>query len=203
MEHLLDRKIRQLHEALGLMRRPNIDGVQVERGLAADHYYVKVDFNQGRTEADLSNVATLLVANIACLKDHLKAWCEANAKPFEGDTLISSNRDVALIHDLWNTDKHAVLDRSRSGSKPKLEDIRQTLALSTGASGGIVLRVEMGTGKLLTHSLGDGSAGLRVTARIVDEGGTPLGELSEVCQRAAAAWEQTLLQAGVSIPARA
>jgi hypothetical protein len=203
MEQLFDRKIRQLHEALGSMRSPNIEAVQVERGSAADHYYVKVDFNQGRTEANLSNVATLLVANIACLKDHLKAWCEKHAKPFEGETLINSNRDVAIIHDLWNTDKHAVLDRPRSGHKPKLEEIRQTLVLSTGASGGTVLRMEMSTGKLLARSLADGSAGLRVTARIVDEDGTLLGELSEVCQRATSAWEQALVQADVSIPVRA
>jgi hypothetical protein len=204
MLHLLDRKIRQLHEALGAMRSPSIESVQIERGLAADNYYFKIDFNQSRTEAELSNLATLLVANIACLKDHLKVWCEANKAPFEGDTLINTNRDAALIHDLWNTDKHAVLNKPRSGHKPKLVDIRQRLALSTGTSesGGAVLQIEMATGKLLTHSLGDGSAGLRVTARIVDENGVMLGELSDVCQRATEAWERTLVQAGISIPAR-
>jgi hypothetical protein len=169
MLHPLDRKIRQLHEALGAMRSPNIDAVKVEKGFRADHYYAKVDFNQGRTEADLSNVVTLIVTNIACLKDHLKVWCEANTKPFEGDRLINTNRDVALIHDLWNTDKHAALDRPRSGHRPKLIEIRQTLALSTGGSGGTVFRMDLATGKLETQSLADGSAGLRVAALIVDE----------------------------------
>ena len=49
----------------------------------------------------------MLLNNIACLKDHLKSWCKKNNKPFAGDQLINSNRDVAIIHDLWNLDKHA------------------------------------------------------------------------------------------------
>lgn len=170
MLSLLDRKIRQLHEALGNLRSPGVESVRTDHGVTSGAYCCKVDFNQGRTEAELANLASLLVANIACLKDHLKEWCASNGSPFEGDTLINTNRDVALVHDLWNTDKHATLTKSRSGCRPKVVGLRKTLALTTGPGeqGGTVFRMELGTGKVLTSSLGGGSTGLRVNGQIVD-----------------------------------
>jgi len=205
MLSLLDRKIRQLHEALGDVQSPHLEAVHTERGVAFGAYYCRVDFNQGRTEAELANLASLLVANVACLKDHLKQWCSNSGKAFEGDTLINTNRDVALVHDLWNTDKHATLTKSRSGCQPKLIDLRQTLALTTGVGekGGTVFRMELATGKVLAQSSGSGSSGIRVSAQIVDEHGTKVGDFLEVCERATSAWEQALVRAGVPIPLRA
>ena len=204
MLNLLDRKIRQLHEALGNLQSPGVESVRTDRSVTSDAYYCKVDFNQGRTEAELANLASLLVANIACLKDHLKEWCANNGRPFEGDTLINTNRDVALVHDLWNTDKHAKLTKARSGCRPKVVGLRQTLALTTGSGeqGGTVFRMELGTGKVLTSSIGGGSSGLRVNGQIADENDTKVGEFLEVCQRATDAWEQALVHAGIPIPPR-
>ena len=43
------------------------------------------------------------------------------------DQLIDSNRDVAIIHDLRNLDKHAELNRpSRSGLSPRLQQPAHT-----------------------------------------------------------------------------
>src|SRR5216684_78939 len=98
---------------------------------------VKFAFQKGADTATAANRASQLMANIACLKDHLKAWCNRNGKPFAGDTLIDSNRDVAIVHDLWNLDKHAELNRpSRSGLSPRFrEPARSSLVLKVGADG--------------------------------------------------------------------
>ena len=68
-----------------------------------------------------ANRVSLLLNNIACLKDHLKSWCKKNGKPFTGDQLMDSNRDAAIIHDLWNLDKHGGPSHdSKSGLSPRL-----------------------------------------------------------------------------------
>jgi hypothetical protein len=78
------------------------------------------DFTKVEKPATTANRVSTLVNNIACLKDYLKAWCKKNGRPFTGDQLIDGNRDVAIIHDLWNLDKHAELNRpSRSGLSPR------------------------------------------------------------------------------------
>jgi hypothetical protein len=201
----IDLKVRQMHEAMGAMQPPLPDTFKSETGERLGGVYRRVDFNQGRTPADLANVVSLVLANIGCLKDHLKAWCASNDKEFSGEALINTNRDVALVHDLWNTDKHASLNRSRSGFKPQLVDLRQYFAISAGTEPGAcaVFQMDMATGKATTTATGGGAANMLVSARIVDHDGSLLGELSEVCGQAVDAWQQELLKAGVVLSAGA
>src|SRR5205823_4226020 len=86
-----------------------------------NQFVTSIDFTMGTDRATAANRVSLLLNNIACLKDHLKLWCKKNGKPFTGEQLIGGNRDAAIIHDLWNLDKHAELNRpSRSGLSPRL-----------------------------------------------------------------------------------
>lgn len=49
---------------------------------------------------------------------------------FKGDELIKDNHDVALVHDLWDKDKHARLDRPpRSDINATLVNLKQKLQL--------------------------------------------------------------------------
>jgi hypothetical protein len=121
---VLDRKVRQMHAALDALSAGDLSGIALQRESGATYVSMKVDFNSQSDPIELANAATLLIANIASLKDHLKAWCRSKGLPFHGESLIDNNNAVGLIHDLWNVDKHAELTRKpRSGSVPRLKDV--------------------------------------------------------------------------------
>src|SRR5215470_6309926 len=124
----IEQKLAQLYAALAEMRiTEKLSSIRPKTVRVGNQFATSVDFSQGTDQATAANRVSLLINNIACLKDHLKSWCKRNGKPFTGDQLIDSNRDVAIIHDLWNLDKHAELNRpSRSGLSPRLAQPPQT-----------------------------------------------------------------------------
>jgi hypothetical protein len=139
-----------------------------------------------------------LLANIACLKDHLKVWCTKQSKPFAGDTLIDSNKEVAIVHDLWNLDKHGKLDRSRSGLYPRLEDTpRSTMVLKaeTGKPQPMFFIPIGGGGGPIQAKDG---ASLRIVASVVDTDGNRLGNLEDICEKAVDAWEAEFKKVGLT-----
>ena len=203
MIDLLDRKIRQMHAALDGLTSDDLSVIKPKFGHFNGGFYSRVDFNEGTNEAELANVASLLVANIACMKDHLKVWCKKHGSIFEGDKLINKNRSVALVHDLWNVDKHAELkDAPRSGQYPRLRGLRRTLVISAGtaAGAGAFFSMDPRTGKVTTGSSGGGSVQLTLEAQVVDENGNILGQFTEICEQATEAWCHAFTDAGVPLP---
>jgi len=199
----LDRKIRQMHLALANIKNEDFSTIKMERGETVGGFYCAINFNDSTSDVELANVASLLVSNIACLKDHLKIWCKKHGRSFEGDKLIDSNLSVALVHDLWNVDKHAELNKPpRSGHHPKLTGLRRVLALSSGTQTGSSSSFSFNprAGKVIIGTSGSGAVQIVLFAQIVDENNTPLGLFSTICEQAAAAWEQELKKAGVPIP---
>jgi len=202
MLDVLDRKIRQMHESLGALRNADISNLRQEHAQTESGFYRSIDFSQGKTEAGLANIATLLVANIACLKDHLKVWCKMNSIAFEGDNLINSDSNVAIVHDLWNIDKHTDQNSNkRSGHIPKLVNLRQTLNLSSGtqAGGYATFTMDPKTGQMSMQSSGGGSVGLVISGDVLDENGNRLGDFLEICEKAVQAWKYALLNSGIPI----
>ena len=204
MIDLLDLKIRQMHEALGELKDSDLSSIKPELLSTHQGFYCNVDFSQGNTDAGLANVASLLITNIACMKDHLKAWCTKNNKIFEGDILIGSDKNVALVHDLWIIDKHAELRASRSGHRPRIQGLCQMLSFSTGPSLGSsgMFTIDPRTGEVKTQTQGSASVKLVITGQVVDEIGNLLGDFAAICEKATVAWEEALNRAGVVIPAR-
>jgi hypothetical protein len=200
MQDILDLRIRQLHESMGAMRTADLSGTKVTTTVEADMFYQTIDFSDGMTDAQLANSVSLLIANIARLKDHLKVWCDRAGAPFRGEQLINSNRDVGLIHDLWNRDKHGGSRGTRSGLDPELRNIMRELVLATGDAAGssVSMSFDPRTGQMVVE--GDGKAELVIDADIVDRSGTRVGGLIEVAERATTAWEQLLTATGVSVP---
>ena len=199
---MLDRRVRQMHLALADAKTSDLSSLEIERAVTAEGFYCAINFNEGTSEAELANVATLLVANIACMKDHLKVWCKKNSSPFEGDNLINTNGSVAIVHDLWNTDKHAELTTPpRSGHRPRLENLKRVLRLSSGdqAGSGSFFSFDPRTGTVLTGTSGSGAVQLALDAQVVDEHSSPLGDFTTLCEQAIAAWEQELKKAGVPL----
>jgi hypothetical protein len=203
MIELLDKKVRQMHAALEGLSTEDLSAIEVTTGITPAMYYAAIDFSGN--QVNLANIATLLLANIACLKDHLKTWCQKNGRPFDGDDLINSNRDVAIVHDLWNLDKHAELKRPpRSGFHPEIRRLHRPLALSIGpgTEGEAMFMFDPRTGAMTVPASGTGSVSLQLRGEVVDESGGVLGDFSAICEKAALGWEGALLKAGVPIPTR-
>ena len=199
----LERKIRQMHAALEGLATGDLSNIEPRVTSSDTHVFAIVDFNENSDPIALYNAVSLLVANIASLKDHLKVWCKRHGVPFHGDALINGNKAVALVHDLWNTDKHAELNSPpRSGHKPSLKDVRTALRISTGmtAGSGAFFSMDPRTGKLTTGTTGGGKVELALVAQIVDEAGAVLGDFTQTCEEAVEAWSNTLTAAGVQIP---
>lgn len=72
----IDRKIRQMHAALDAIATEDLSGIKPQIECGATYTSMKVDFNENSDPIELANAATLLIANIASLKDHLKVWCK-------------------------------------------------------------------------------------------------------------------------------
>jgi hypothetical protein len=191
----IEQKLQQMYAALrGMELKDKLPTIQPQVRRIGNRDVKVFDLNQAADGATAANQVSLLLNNVACLKDHLKAWCNKNGKPFTGEDLINNNRDVAIIHDLWNLDKHAELNRrSRSGLSPRLQSPPVAAIAPKGSS--FVLDFKMVDGRL------QGQANLRIAAIVVDEEGNSLGGLEDIALRAVAAWEAEFVRTGVTLTA--
>jgi hypothetical protein len=167
--------------------------------VSGDRSITSWDFTKIEKPATVANRVSLLVNNIACLKDHLHAWCNKNGKPRTGDHLIDSNRDVAIIHDLWNLDKHGELDRpSRSGLSPRFQQPAHTTLERkiTNSEETLIVAISICNGGRVQPFEGTNA---KITATVVDSDGNTLGDLDSICLRAVAAWEAEFVKAGLKI----
>lgn len=197
----LDRRIRQIHVSLGEVATEDLSSVIPKQGVRGDRFYSVIDFNEGMDDAQLLNVVEKLVENVARIRDHLKVWCAQNGLPFDGDAVINNNRSVALVHDLWNTQKHAELSRQpRSGIKPQLVDVRKGLRL-TAEPGGFAVFTLGPRGEPVVQS-SNGRGELVIDGEIHDEHGTHVAGFYETCVDAVDHWEAALTRAGVTVPKR-
>jgi hypothetical protein len=190
----IEQKLQQMYAALrGLELTDKLPTLKPQVKRIGNQDVRVFDLNQAADGAAAANQVSLLLNNVACLKDHLKAWCNKNSKPFTGEDLINNNRDVAIIHDLWNLDKHAELNRrSRSGLSPRFQSPPVTAIVPKGSS--FVLDFKMVGGRLESQQ-----ANLRILAIVVDEHGNSLGGLEDIALRAVTAWEAELVRTGVTL----
>jgi hypothetical protein len=193
----LHQKLEQLYAALGeLLVTEKLSSIKPTTKRVGNEFVTSIDFTKGTDDATAANRVSLLLNNIGCLKDHLKAWCKKNDKPFTGDQLINSNRNVAIIHDLWNLDKHAEWDRpSRSGLSPRLQHPPCT-GLTFKGGGPMMVTMGMFEGGIIQAA---GEASLRIAASVVDKDGNGLGDLETIALRAVAAWEAEFVKAGMTL----
>jgi len=191
----IEQKLQQMYAALrGMELKDKLPTIQPQVRRIGNQDVKVFDLNQAADGVTAANQVSLLLNNVACLKDHLKAWCNKNGKPFTGEDLINNNRDVAIIHDLWNLDKHAELNRrSRSGLSPRLQGPPVAAIAPKGSS--FVLDFKMVNGRL------QGQANLRITAIVVDAQGNSLGGLEDIALRAVTAWEAEFVRTGVTLNA--
>ena len=195
----LEQKIQQMYNALEEMELTGkLNYIKPEfRPASGGGFSWRFDFTKGADAPTAANRVSQLIANIACLKNHLRTWCVKNGKTFEGEKLINSNRDVAIVHDLWNLDKHSELDRSRSGLFPRLrEPARSAIVLRGGGPGGeqSMITIPMFGGPIQAT----GAAALRISAVVVDQDGKDIDDLENICTRAVSAWEAEFQKVGLT-----
>ncbi len=194
----IERKVEQMYRALAEMKvisQPTALPIKSRR--TATSVSLGINLDKIADDVDAANRASQLLNNIACLKDHLKVWCQKNAQPFGGDTLIDSNREVAVVHDLWNLDKHGKLDRSRSGLYPIWKDPpRSAIELKCGPgtpeSG---ISVEFFSGSVQTT----GDVGVSIVATVADKDGNVLGSFEKICEKAVDGWKVEFKKVGLNI----
>jgi hypothetical protein len=162
----IEQKLEQLYAALAEMRiTDKLASMRPTRVDSGGRFAATFDFTKIEKPATAANRISTLVSNIASLKDHLHSWCRKTGKPETGDLLINSNRDVAIIHDLWNLDKHAELNRpSRSELSPRLQPARTTLEFKVTTSEETpLITIPVFGGPIQAH----GDANVRITATVV------------------------------------
>lgn len=206
----LDRRIRQMHASLDETASEDLSSVRV-RPVAEgkpwpggpEGWVIIADLDGDMDDAQLLNVAEKLVENIARLRDHLKVWCIQSALPFDGDAVINNNRSVALVHDLWNTQKHAELSRpTRSGiKKPQLVRVAKAMRVTQGPTESTHFRLPL-DGSPMFRVSGPGRGELILDGEIQDENGNRVAGFLETCEEAVGHWEAALARAGVVVPPR-
>jgi hypothetical protein len=193
-------RLKRLYAALAGMkvteRLPSMRPTTHQEGHRAD---ISFDFTNGIDPATAANRVSLLLNNIACLKDHLRQWCNKNGKAFTGEELLGTNRDAAIIHDLWNWDKHGESNRnSRSGFHPRIgRDAHTALVLKGDSKSnrvGVTIPL-VGGGSTQVY----GDASLRIVATVVDMNGNQIGDLEPIALRAIAAWEAEFAKVGIKL----
>jgi hypothetical protein len=196
----IEQKVDQMYKALKAMEvTEKLPSVKPEFKSTTGSLSVSYNFKKGTDTATAANRVSQLLANIACLKDHLKVWCTKQSKPFAGDMLIDSNKAVAIVHDLWNLDKHGTLDRSRSGLYPRLEDAPRSTMVLKAETGKpqpkFFIPIGGGGGPIQAK---DG-ASLRIVASVVDKDGNRLGNLEDICEKAVDAWKAEFKKVGLTL----
>jgi hypothetical protein len=194
----IEQKLAQMYAALReLQITEKLPSIKLKTKRVGARFATSIDFTEGADEATAANRVSLLLNNIACLKDHLKFWCKKNGKPFTGDQLIDSNKDVAILHDLWNLDKHAELNRPpRSKLSPRFAQPAHASLMFKGGSEPASVTIPFFRDGVIRTT---GAASLRISARVVDKDGNGLGDFESIALRAVAAWEAEFVKAGMRL----
>ena len=157
------------------------------------------DFRGGLANAELSNIAYMLIHNIANLHDHLKKWAANNGKDKRKvDKAFAQSPDLKIVKDLSKNDKHGYPPRNVGYSKkyPQLVNINRVMQLKTQAKKGSTIGMTLGAGGA-PKFFGDGTAKAIITGDVVDNDNNRIGDLHEITSRAVEAWEQLWAEFGL------
>jgi hypothetical protein len=199
----LDLRVRQLHTSLDSMATEDLSSVVTHSGVANDRFYMSVDFSEGLADADLWNAVDLLLANIGRIRDHLNVWCKQRGRTFAWKAFIQPGTSVALIHDLWNGQKHPGREHGpRSGYWPTLAQMNRSMRLTTGPGPSSAVMTLGRDGKPMVLTSGGGKAELVIDGDILNADGVKVAGFLETCEAALTAWETALAAEGVTVPPR-
>jgi hypothetical protein len=158
------------------------------------------DFSGQLSQADLENRVHMVIANVGSLLDHVKKWAEVQGKTAdEVVEVFRGSHDLKIIQDLWNRDKHGGDPRNPwSGRKPRLQTVTRYMELTTKPEKGSWVFMTLGS-KGTPEIHGDGNARCVISARVVDEDESDLGDIFEFIERGVKYWEDALRNWGLRL----
>jgi len=194
-------RIDRIYAALGEVQETDISNIKPK--VRGDRHKIRIyqDWMGGLKEADITNLANSLIANIASLEYRLEQWAHHNNKD-KGvvDKIFKASKELKIIHDLWNNDKHGYPPRqpSKSGLCPRADKFNRVLQMVTKA--------EEGSSMCLTFNRqgaqqikGAGAAKVIITGDILDKDGNKVGDFYSTVSKALEAWERVLDIFGIKI----
>lgn len=203
MLEILERRIKQIYSSLNELFEEDSSKVVIDKIVTPEIFSLGTSFSTGKSEEELYNRIETLISNIACLKDHLKKWCISRNIEVEGELLINTNQSVAIVHDLWNSNKHFGQNEieSRSKKQPKIQNLKENMVISSGIeSGGYsMIQLEPKTGRLITSCGNGGSVHIVINADITDGKNKIIGDLIQICKESIDAWEKLYKKCGIEI----
>jgi hypothetical protein len=194
----LNDKVTRLKSSAATLRKSNPDCIVRTFEQTDNEVFEAISFKG--TNHQLLNDIHSLIANIASLKDYLNRWCTQNGVTFNGDSVINSSREAAIVHNLWNIEKHGVLDRSpRSGFTPRIGPISQEL-LNPNATktDGIQIKANSYGGADFANLSGEKLIA-RVRAKVLDDQNSEVGDIVNICELAISAWSAAFRSAGAPV----
>lgn len=196
---LLVQRLDQMHAALGALSQADLADIKPKIVVSED--IIRTEFRFGGELVVLQNQASLVIASLGRLKDHFKKWLKSNGKSWNiSEHVVDQNRPVAIIHDLWNVEKHVELrNPPRSGHIPKLVIHGRGLVVGRGTAidSQVHFILDTWTGNFFLDKQGD--ACVRLNADVLDEHGNVLGDFEDLCIQAARIWETEMSAAGLQI----
>ena len=196
MDNELNQRIGRIYAALVHVIGPKVREVPVSATQLGGLRFIEVDFRDGLSDEELSNRAHGVIHNVANLKGHLIRWSKSRGlTPGTVEQVVDGSPALKLVIDLSNNDKHGYppRDRGKSGLSPKLAGLDRWLSMATGPEAGSSVGFTMGPDGI-GRIVGDGSAAIVITGRIIDDHGSQLGDLDAVLLEAIEAWERFLAQ---------
>jgi hypothetical protein len=191
-------RVRRIYAAIDAVQEFDLAKVPATVISTTKVHAVFQEFRGGMSDEEISNVAHMLIYNIANLRDHLKRWAQSKGEDAgKVDRAFAGSLELRIIKDLSNNDRHGPPDRpGNSKLWPWLQEINRVMRLSTRQAKGSTVALTIGP-EGGPQVLGDGSASIVITGQVVDKDGKVLGDLFEMEQRAVQVWETLLAEYGI------
>lgn len=190
----LQQRIRRIYSSIGAVEETDPNKLKATLIVTDEFTEVFQDFRGDRTNEELSNLAHMLIHNIANFHNHLKKWAAKNEKNKKKvDEALVHSPELQIIKDLSDNDKHGYPPRNggQSGKSPKLVGINHVMQLKTQAKKGSTIGMTLGADGT-PKVFGDGTAKAIITGDVVDNENKHIGDLHTIATKAVEAWEQLL-----------
>ncbi len=184
-------RIKRIYSAINAAVEEDLDSFEPTVTRDANVIRITQDFQGNLTQEELANLAYSSIHNIANLYGNLKKWASNNKKnPSKVDEVFNTSREIKIIQDLSNNDKHGYPPRNggHSGISPKMEKFSRGLQIATPSKEGGTMEFTLDlSGKQQTTKMDN--LAVVVSGSVSDANGNHIGNSHLIAMKALEAWE--------------